>query len=525
MKRALGLLGLRLLGLGLLGLGLLGLGLCVFLASCSHDQDAGRRYRAERELWQADFQHRELSVRPRDVKKEQWLALASRYEGIADRHGKGLGAVSSNGPSRQGLQTVAARALYTAAQLYGASGDSTRVDQIFGRMADEFSGLPAVAAEVALAQGRITESRGQFRQAADLYQSVVDRVQPDPQSTGAAGAVVDLPLLIARLHTRAANSTPATGGRPFYDAAMGWYERVVRDHAGSRTQFAAQEHLADLAADLGDWPKALSALQALEDQLKAIPSPPRDPAEVRMARAGIQARATKNLEQARATLASVLEDYPTSPAVPQTLHALALNAYDRNQMGEALGYLDRLTTEYKGNPEMAARGLLTRAQMLERQDRWGEALDAYRSVPAQYPVTEPALLAPLEIAAHYDRVKDQAATATALETAAHDYRDFVAKYPPGPQTSFARQQLAKTLTLQGKYDEAIAEMVSLGQDLAPAQISVALLTGAAKMAYHQLADSLKAADILERMGKTYEGSQIGQWASGEAARLRGSKPQ
>jgi TolA-binding protein len=269
----------------------------------------------------------------------------------------------------------------------------------------------------------------------------------------------------------------------------------------------------------------LSALQALEDQLKAIPSPPRDPADVRMAQAGIQARAAKNPEQAQATLNSVLEDYPTSPAVPQALHELALNAYGRNQVGEALGYLDRLTTDYKSSPTAAAQGLLTRARILESRDRWGEALDAYRSVPAQYPLTEQALRAPLEIAAHYDRVKDQAATATALEKAARDYRDFVTKYPPGQQTSFARQQLAKTLALQKKYDEAITEMVSLGQDLAPARISVALLTGAASMAYRELADSLKAADILERMGKTYEGSPVGQWASTEAARLRGTKPQ
>jgi TolA-binding protein len=122
-------------------------------------------------------------------------------------------------------------------------------------------------------------------------------------------------------------------------------------------------------------------------------------------------------------------------------------------------------------------------------------------------------------------VKDQAATATALEQAARDYRDFVAKYPPGPQTSFARQQLAKTLALQKKYNEAIAEMVSLAQDLAPARISVTLFTAAANLAYRELSDSLQAADILERMGKTYEGSQIGQWASDEAARLRGTKQQ
>ncbi len=504
-------------------LGVFGLGVFFLLTSCGGDQDAGRRFRAERELWQAEFQYRQLSVRPRDVKKDQWLALARRYEEIADRHGNGLSEARAAGQSQRELRTVVARALFTAAELYGASGDSTRVDRIFARMADEFSGLPAVAAEVALAQGRIAESRGLLGQAADLYQSVVESTSPDPQSPGASGAVVDLPLSIARLRTRAANSTPATGGRSYYDEARRWYERAARENTGSRIQFAAQEQLSHIAIDLGEWPEALRALKTLEEELSTASSPPRDPADIRMAQAAIQAQATRNLEQARATLASILEDYPKAAAVPRALHALALNAYQRNQTDEALGYLDRLAVEFKDSPESAAQGLLTRARILESEERWGEALDAYRSVPAQYPLTEQALLAPLEIAAHYDRVQDQGATATALDQAAREYRDFVTKYPPGPQTSFARQQLARTLTMQKKYDEAISEMVSLGQELAPARISVSLLTSAANMAYRELSDSLRAADILDGMGKAYEGSQIGQWASNEAARLRGTK--
>lgn len=490
--------------------------------ACSNDQDAGRRFRAERDLWHADQDYRQLTVRPRDVKKEQWLALARRYEEIAERHEQGLGSPGSGAASREGVHAVAARALFTAAQLYGGNGDSTRVDQIFERMATHFAGVPAVAGEVALAQGRIAESRGQLGKAADLYQAVVDRVKPDPQNAGAAGVVVNLPIMVARLRTQAAGATPATGGHPYYDAARAYYERTARESEEVRTRFEAQARLADIAADQGDWSGALAAMRTLEEQLKATDSPPRDPAEVRMSMAVIQARATGSPEQAQATLASILSDYPNSPILPQVLHSLALNAQERGEVGEALGYLDRLSTEYKDNTQAVAQALLTRARILESRNRWGEALDAYRSVTAQYPLTEPALAAPLEIAAHYNRVQDEAAATMALEQAAQHYRDFVTKYPPGPLTGLAREQLAKALTLQEKYDEAITELVSLGADTAPSRGSVALLTAAAGLAYREMSDSLKAAEILERMGKAYDGSEIGVWATKEAARLRGA---
>ena len=175
---------------------------------------------------------------------------------------------------------------------------------------------------------------------------------------------------------------------------------------------------------------------------------------------------------------------------------------------EALGYLDRLTTDYKSSPEVAAQGLLTRARILESRDRWGEALETYRSVPAQYPLTEQALLAPLEIAAHYDRVGDQAAAETALEQAERrlpGLRDEV--------SSGSADELCAATTGQGAHAAEEIRRGDHGNGVAGAGPGAGsdqrrcCLTGAADMAYRELSDSLKAADILERMGKTYEGSR------------------
>ena len=64
-------------------------------------------------------------------------------------------------------------------------------------MAAQYADLPTVSAEVALARGRIAESKGQAGPAADFYESIAARIDPDPAGVGVAGAVMELPLRIA----------------------------------------------------------------------------------------------------------------------------------------------------------------------------------------------------------------------------------------------------------------------------------------------------------------------------------------
>ncbi len=491
--------------------------LFLLASSCSSDRHVGERYRAERDLWQADWEYRNLSIRPQDVGEEQWNALAARYEAIAQKYAGDAAADQS--AVREETRTIAARALFTAARVHGTLRDSIRVEQIFEEMAGDYADLSSVAAEVAMARGRIAESKGKLGQAADFYQSIIERIDPDPAGAGVAGAVMDLPLRIARLRSQGGSPDAAA---THYQAARSYYKRLVGEHAGDLVQIDAQAHLAEVAADLGDWLEAVQALRGLETQLLEMDEAPRDPCEVRLAISGIQARTGADRESARMTLTSLLEDYPDCKLVPQALLALAGNADQRDQVDEALGYLDRITDEHKESTEIASRALLVRGALLERRERWAEALEAFRTIPVEYPISEAALLAPLEIAKHYNRVSDEEATADALSQAARSYRDFIGRYPPGPSTIFARERLVQVLALQADFDSAVTEMLSLGDDLVGTQKGASLLLAAARMAYADLADTARAATILDHVGELYAQADIGNWASGEAARLRES---
>jgi TolA-binding protein len=489
--------------------------LALLTVSCGIDRHVGQRYEAEQDLWRANWEYQNLSIRPQEVSEAQWETLAQDYAAIADRYTSRAAVAGSK--AQQQLQIIAARALFAAAQVHTILGDSTRVEEIYLRMAKDFRQLPEVAAEVTLARGGIAEDRGSLTDAADLYQTVVDRIDPSPAGTGAANIVLDLPLRIARLRSKEA---PASARSSHYADAKAYYQRLARNHADDLVRLDAQTRMAEIAADLWQWDEAKEALRLVETQLLSFQKPPREPASARFAIAGIQKRAGAAPESTRLTLVSILHDYPDCDLAPQVLLALAQNADERDQVDEALEYLDRIVEEHKEDEQAAPHALLIRGQFLESHDRWPEALETLRDLSVHHPISEAALQVPIEIAAHYSRVQDHDAAEEALDRAVQEYRDFIARYPPGPRSIFARECLAEALALRQDYDSAIKEMLSLGEELVRTPKGATHFLAAASIACNDLADTARAISILNRVGALYTKAALGSWAADEAERLR-----
>jgi TolA-binding protein len=482
----------------------------------------GVRYRAERDLWQSNREARRLSIRPQLVTDADWRALAARYERIAARYGEVPAPANQAGQAARAaheIRLVAARAWISAAQVHTVRGDSTRMLRAYERVASGFQDVPIMTAEVALARGRIAESKGDTPSAIASYRAVVDQIEPLPGEAGVAGAVMDLPLQIARLHARDRSQTPQSLAA-IYDTARIRYERWVAARPGTLVEFDARERIADLAADRGQWSAAATALQLLEARLVASGTQGRDPARVRYALAAVLDRAQPGSDASRETLLGLLADYPQSPLAPQALLALGADAARRGRLQEALGYVDRMRSEHLGGSELDAQSLLQRGRLLEQQGRWSDALATFKALPVDQPMSEPALQAPLEIVRHYASVKDEPAMRDALVSAEQHYRDFIRRYPPGPYSVSAQAKLVSTLILQERPDAAISELVDMGESMTGSPQGARFMIDAARLAFRDMDDSTRAVEILERAGKLYPNSEIGRWASAEAVRLR-----
>lgn len=487
----------------------------LLLTSCSTNQDIGQRYRAERDLYQANWTYRNLSIRPEAVEEIEWNVLAQRYEQIADRN-TDLAIAGGDKEVSDEIQSLAARALFTAARIYNDLGDSIHVEQIYNRISSDFEHLNEVAAEVAIAKGRLAEGHREFQEAARLYQSIVDRIVPEPDDSGAAGMVLNLPLRIARL--RALEAAEDERSQIFVEA-RNYYQQVVQEHSSEKAQAEALAHLAEIAFEQGELEESTSILRHLESRLRGLDDPPRDPASVRLAIYAMMSRAGTDPVETQTVLVSMLEDYPESRLIPQTLMMLTNNAAERGALDEALGYLDRIATDYETDDVLPARALLVKARLLDQAGRWPKALETYRGLPVRYPISESALMTSIEIANHFARLGDSEAETAALTRAEQDYRDFISRYPPGPSTLLARELLAQTLARLERFEEATTELEALGNAIIGSPKGAQLLVTATNMALVQLADTSRAVTILERIVNGYPETAVGQQAADEAVRL------
>ena len=502
----------------------------LLVGACGNQAAVGLRYRLERDLWKLTQEFRRLSIKPLLVEQETWRSLAVRFETLAASTSttlQGSGA-NSQDPAVHDARSLVARALVNAAQLRSVIGDSVEMLADYERVIADFQDVPLIVGEVALAQGRLAEGRRQWDAAVSAYTSILDRVEPRPEEPGVPSAVLELPLRIARLQVQSlaaaqpGDTSAATRAvaRALYDPARQRYNGWIAAHPKSRIELEARIKLADIAGDLGQWSEALGELRQVEAQLVAMQDPALDPGHIRFSMAAALARAQVQPESTATMLLSVVKDYPKSPAAPRALLSLALQSAGQGAPNEALDYLDRLRDEYPEAEDLLAEGMLTRARILERESRWPEALDVYKSLPVQHPLSAAALQAPLEIVAHYQRVEDAAQMTAALAQAERDYRDFLSRYPRSRGTITARTNLVRTLMLQKQSEAALTELLGIAESLRESPDGANFMLQAARLAYGDMKDPKRAADILANLGTRYPNMEIGRWAAGEATRLR-----
>jgi tetratricopeptide (TPR) repeat protein len=484
------------------------------LAGCGGDAAIGARYRAERGLWRLDREAERLSIRPDLVTQDQWMALAGRYESLATSD---KARVPST-PAGNDWRATEAVALVRSAQIHAALGDSTHMLELYSRVETDYADVPKVAGEVALARGKIAESRRDWTKAIAAYRSVLERVEPKADKVGVAKTALELPLHIARLAAVAAGDTAAAARAPHYREAESTYRSLIA--AGdSATVAEAHAYLAQAASDLGDWPTALAEVRRAETESRKLTPPPREPASLRYSAAGIERRMGDERGY-RATLDSLIVDYPKSSFAPRALLALADQAAGEGRTEDALTFLERVGKDYANEEDLAAQAMLARGRLLERADRWSEAQEVFRALPVDHPVTAAALSSPLEIAGHYERVGDTEGRRSALERAEAQYRDFLSRYPEGKLSATADQQLVSTLTLLGRKKDALDQMLGLSERYRGTNRGANYAFAAARYAYLEMGDTARAADILDRAAATYKDADFGRWAGTEAARLR-----
>ncbi len=496
-----------------------------FLAGCGGSPGLGRRFRAERALWHADREFKQLSIRPDLTSNTDRERVAERYQEIARRYG-GPAAPGDTSLAAGERRTVAARALMDAAEVYLSFGRAGRADTLFARVEQEYADLPRMAGEAAWRRGAEAERMGRNQVAVRSYARAISAVPPHPGAPGVEGIVLGLPLRVARLRAASLADTSLAARKTVYEDSRAYYQRVADREPKSQAGLEAQSRLVDIDTDLQEWPGAISGLRRLLGEMRTSGDSlsGRDPGALRFAMAEAQRRMGAR-DSSAATLKRLVREEPRSPYAPRALLALSVLERNRGDDEAALQDLEKVTSDYPGAEDENAQARLWTADIYEKSDRWPKALEVYRSIPVEHPLTAAALAAPLRIVQHYSRVGDAEARGQALAEAEKAYKDFESRYPNRQLGLAAREQLVDVYLTEKRYPEAVQELVGIAADTRGQSRGVDAAFQAASLAVNQLGDTTRAIQILDQASGWYAPSAISNQLSGEAARLRrGGKP-
>jgi tetratricopeptide (TPR) repeat protein len=200
---------------------------------------------------------------------------------------------------------------------------------------------------------------------------------------------------------------------------------------------------------------------------------------------------------------------------------LALAQYHggHDDVDEALRHLNRLESGHPNAKDIRAEAQLYRGRLLERHDRWGEALEVFRSLPIDHPLSEAALWSHLEIAGHYERTGNAEGMQSALRDAENAFRGVVDRYPSETLTLSAREKLAQVLMIQERYGEAVEELTGLATALRGTLRGARQLAMAAQVYELKLEDGARALELYRRAVDWYPGTEFASAAAEAADRL------
>lgn len=495
-----------------------------FAAAACSAPEITERYVAERAIFRVERHLRNLRDEGEPADPRRLAELAIDFESVAL-------AVPDRGSDA--LREIEARAWMRAAECHFDLVDSLRAEFILANVAANFADLPHIFGEVSYQLGRVTERHGQYRATIGHYRDVIELVAPDPgpdprsppdpearpEEKTADDFVLGLPLYIARLAVR---DTTVTDAVPFYEAARLYYS----DRTDDTSPFVRIESavlLAEVLADRGEWDQASTTLDLIEDRIPGIVMTRVEPADVRLASFEYQVRARRfgvaTADSVRWLLERLINDYSYGDTAPSALLAMANCAYELGEGKEAHHDLARLVRDYPTAPAVP-EGQLLRARLYADGQSWRDARRVLQALPLEFPTSDAALRAPLEIAAYYRGIGDFEGERNALVRAAERYREILHRYPRGPHTFTTRGNLVTVFDLQGRYAEAVDELIAICDETAlPAQ-RPGLLFAAARRAETHLADPARAAGIMDRLADEFPDTRLGRAAVRDARRLR-----
>jgi tetratricopeptide (TPR) repeat protein len=487
----------------------------VLLAGCG-DSDLSVRYRAERDLWKA----RRMGVRI----QSQPDAAGPLVEKAIEAYAKVLEEYPSsrvNDPeeAKQVAAIRAAAALGLSRLHVSARGDWRGASEVLfaNRLTapDNLDATMRIHAELL----RLLQETGSSDTLVLVLEGMLDTLPPADEEGHPVALVLDAPLQIVEIEESLGHAEEAAAR---LEVAQIYLEEVRRDYAGKPVAVAARLHQANVLVKQGRYEEA-------DDQLAEAARMPRSEEYIPgilLTRATVRQQGLDDQAGAIELLTRLHREFPDDPRAPGALLQIGIAYQAAGRPDSALVAFDRVEDLYPAKVDVISQAQLLAGNVVEVQGKWDEALSRYRAVSARFPRTTSGLLAPLQIAAHYEKMGDEAATEATLLEAVDEYERIARELSGDPASReivlAALDHLADAWSRLGRWEDAVRVLLARAEDFPADYRSPLAFVRAASIQEERLHDPRAAVATLERLAERYPDLPLTRRAEEKIKLLQGS---
>lgn len=216
----------------------------------------------------------------------------------------------------------------------------------------------------------------------------------------------------------------------------------------------------------------------------------------------------RQLERVVKLLNNFIEKYPQNKLSIDADFNIARLYIVKEEYAKARTHLEQLLNKYNKDEGICAEALFLIGNSYQIEDKWALALQEYKKIIQEYPITPRGLDIPIYIAQHYKIKYQPDKMLAAFQEAINHYRTLVNKYPNSPLAYQADNLIAQCYIALKDWQTAINSLNAI-IDKYKDKIKIDnILMDMAIIYKKELEDKTKAEETLQRLLKDYPRSRL-----------------
>ena len=464
----------------------------ILISGCTSEQGIQIRYNAEKLFHTAEKLFEKASIKPNFDDIQTWNQVKAAYLAVTDYCWLHIDSLSleNNLKEKREMQSLAYMSVNRLTQLYFAERKYDSAALIVNQLLNftELEGLQLLGAQLNLA--RAHHWSGNQEAAIDIYHRLVDTFYPPVDNNNRIlTQVLNLPLESIRLHQMLNNEEAV---KQESESAVRYFMRLISEWPNSALETAARSNLARLYTDEGKFQEAVDLLVEVKDSTGAVDF------DAQMIIANITATGLKKYNQAIAMFDELITRTDDTMRLPGLMFRKGVTYFDSGEYKKCRNIMKDIEDNYETYFYQDPRPRKYMALSFDKENQWEQAEIEYLRLIDDYPASEDAFNAYLDIAGHHEKTKNDK-LANLWYKRADEFYDKMARNYSETQVEASAIAFKADIARRNKdWDKAVSLLTELYEKFPETEIGQKALINAAGV-YRQHLKKTEIADSLLNM--------------------------